>query len=461
MKHLLKSEGIAELKVALVVFSDGERCPMLVASDGIPLFDPTVWSLTKYRRRSASTLEQALRGAMLIHLFCWRQGIDLAERIRSGAFFDVGELDALASDASKPFARLRGALKMVPEAAVARRRRRSVARMHRRLPSTARVQVVTPATAMIRLHYAASYLKWLGERQRPRFPTGAMSTDEAFARMREYGARLLEVVGQIEERMPSATDSDRTSLEPEQRTRLLAVAHPDSLDNPWSDPFVRRRNWVIVRWLLATGMRRGELLGLRVRDFNRGQAYCEIKRRHDDKRDRRRRQPNAKTLERFAPLDEDLTELGEEYLEARNRIEAARKHGFLFVAQDGKALSESAITGLFALLREKHPDVGPVSAHVLRHQWNEDFSAYADAINLSAEEEVRERRLLMGWSRTSKMPGHYLKRRTKVKADEHSRDMQRRLMKHGSAIRQRMQDMERATKALQDDRAWLGEVIGA
>lgn len=461
MLRLPKAKGSFRLKVALVVFSDGERCPMLLDGDGVPLFDPTVWSITKYRQKSASTVEQALRGAMLIHLFCWRHGIDLAERVRDGAFFKVGELDALVSDASKPFALLRTAAKVVPRAEFVTLRSRSAARLLRRLPKTARVRTVDSETTRIRLHYATSYLKWLGERQKSRFSSGAIGTDEAFVRAHEYGVRLLDVVEQIEERVPSVSSKGRTSLEAGQRVRLLAVIDPGSLDNPWSDPFVRLRNWVIVRWLLGTGMRRGELLGLRVRDFNRGQAYCEIKRRHDDKRDQRRRQPNAKTLERLAPLDEVLTDLGEQYLEARNKIEAARKHGFLFVAEDGKPLSESAITGLFALLRDKHPDVGPVSAHVLRHQWNEDFSVYADSIGLGPDEEVRERCWLMGWSPTSRMPGHYLKRRTKAKADEHSKEMQRRLMKHGSEIHQRIENMEREARALHDDRAWLREMSGA
>lgn len=440
--RLLKHEGSFRLKVALVVFSDGERCPMLIKDDGIPLFDPTVWSITRYRQKSASTVEQALRGAMLIHLFCWRQGIDLAERVRAGTFFEVGELDALVSDASKPFALLRTTAKVLSRPEPSTLRNRSSTRFLRRLPTTAWVRTVASETTRIRLHYATSYIRWLGERQKSRNSSGAIGADEAFTKAHEYGVRLVDVVEQIEERAPSVNRKGRISLEFEQRVRLLAVIHPDSQENPWRDPFVRLRNWVIVCWLLGTGMRRGELLGLRVRDFNRGQAYCEIKRRHDDKRDQRRRQPNAKTLERLAPLDEVLTGLGEQYLAARNKIEAARKHGIFFVAEDGKPLSDSAITGMFALLRERHSDVGPVSAHVLRHQWNEDFSAYADTIGLGPDEEVRERCWLMGWSPMSKMPGHYLKRRTKAKADEHSKEMQRRLMKHGSEIHQRMEHME-------------------
>jgi integrase len=270
-----------------------------------------------------------------------------------------------------------------------------------------------------------------------------MTDDNDFVKAYQYGSRLVQVLDQIAERVPAGNTKGRTSLQAGQRVRLLAICHPQSTENPWVDPFVRLRNWAIVRWFLGTGMRRGEMLSLLVRDFNRGQAYCEIKRRHDNKHDKRRRQPKVKTLERLAPLDEELVQLGEQYLEARSKIDAARKHGFLFVAADGKPLSESAIVEMFATLREKYPDVGPVSAHVLRHQWNEDFSVYADTIGMSSSEEVQERCWLMGWSPTSRMPAHYLKRRTKAKADEHSKAMQRGLMAHGSEIQQRILEAER------------------
>ncbi len=395
-------------------------------------------------------MEQALRGAMFIHLFCWRYSIDLTERVKAGTFFDVGELDALVADAFRPFTRLRTA-KVVSKRKFSSLKSRSAARLLRRLPTTVRVSTLASETTRIRLHYATSYLKWLGERQKLRLQNGGAGTKEDILTAHEYGVRLIDVIEQIEERAPAISRKGRISLEFEQRVRLMAVLDPNSQENPWSDPFVRLRNWVIVCWLLGTGMRRGELLGLRVRDFNRGQAYCEIKRRHDDKHDMRRRQPNTKTLERLAPLDGVLTDLGEQYLGARKKIEAARKHGILFVAEDGKPLSDSAITGMFALLRERHPDLGPVSAHVLRHQWNEDFSAYADTVGMGPDEEVRERCWLMGWSPTSKMPGHYLKRRTKAKADEHSKEMQRRLMKHVSEMRQRMRLVKQEVDNINDD----------
>ncbi len=412
---------------------------MLLSETGIPIFDPTVWSVARYRSSSSATMEQALRGAMLVHLFCLRHQIDLNERFSAGTFFSSDELEALAVDASKQFAELH---KPLPPASPRRRTRRlnstTIQMPLRTLPPQTAVKTVSSPTTRVRLHYATRYLNWLGEREKSRKTFGATTSTDTYIKTHEYGLRLLEMIEQIEERSPSGSGNSRMSLEPAQVAKLLEVTDLDSPLNPWTDPFVRVRNSLIVRWLLGTGMRRGELLGMHVRDFDRGRAYCEIKRRHDDKRDKRRRQPNAKTLERFAPLDEPLVRLGEEYLKARRGIEAARKHGFLIVADDGAPLSVSSISAMFALLRQQFPELGPVTAHVLRHQWNEDFSAYADRIGMDAEEEVRERSWLMGWSVASAMPSWYLKRRTKKKADEHSKAMQRRLMSHADEIRRRI-----------------------
>src|SRR4051812_39937085 len=100
------STGHAEL-IHTASFADGERCPMLVdAATGVPLFDPTVWTLTKYRRQSAATMEQALRGAMLLHLFCARRGIELNIRVRDGTFFSPSELDDLGHQAGLRIKRL-------------------------------------------------------------------------------------------------------------------------------------------------------------------------------------------------------------------------------------------------------------------------------------------------------------------------------------------------------------------
>jgi integrase len=443
----------------IVVFPGGERYPMLVDRMDIPLFNPTIWSFTRFRSKSSNTMEQALRSVMLIYFFCFRRGIDLADRIWDGSFFSAVELDALFDEAVTRFADIasRPALADHLGPAPMARRNTNVARFLRAPKKAKKKKTVAPETTRIRIHYIKDYLQWISEDRRHRMPT---KTAEDLQRLELHRDTLASLLEGIEQRLPGAANDEgtRESLEPDQIALLLRVTDPDSGDNPWTSPFVRLRNWVIVRWLLATGARRGELLSLWVKDFNTREGWFEIVRRFYGKIDPRKRAPRIKTKERLAPLDEELTELGERYLAERRKIVAARKHPFLFVADDGAPMSESAITDLFATLRAKHPRLAPVTAHVLRHQWNEIFSTYCDKNGIPPEQELDERRFLMGWSRISKMPGYYLKRKNRRRANEHLLDMQRGLMRHGSEIKRRIDEMVAAESSLQGDMGYLREL---
>ena len=136
---------------------------------GLPLFEPTVWTLRKYRGRSAATIEQALRGAMLLHLFCRHRVIDLGNRMSTGDFLGLDEVEAFVIFARKPLSET-GALAPLTEATVRPIRLKATAvvslgtRHMRRLPRAEQSPSLDNRSVAIRLHYVASYLKWLGTR---------------------------------------------------------------------------------------------------------------------------------------------------------------------------------------------------------------------------------------------------------------------------------------------------------
>ena len=153
------STGSGELRVHTAVFADGERFPMLVdAQTGIPLFDPTIWSLSSYRAKSAATMEQALRGAMLLHLFCARRAIDLDARVRDGGFFSAEELDDLARQAGLPIKELQTSAVSGPRREAPAGRRRGQVSFLRVLPTAKRTKGVEPHTKGLRLAYLREYL---------------------------------------------------------------------------------------------------------------------------------------------------------------------------------------------------------------------------------------------------------------------------------------------------------------
>lgn len=391
------------LQIRMVVFHTGERLPMLVQADtGLPLFDPCVYAMTVLRpaSRSAATVEQALRGVQFLLSFTEAHGIDLASRLETGKLFELWELDALVRSAFLP---LRNKATSSKSEAAAQ---------------------VDPTTAAIRLHRAGAYLKWLGDRVAGQLADGA-------ERQHAYALRLTEILAQLAVRTPALRSSQsRMSLSSTERETLLRVTAPDSLDNPWADPFVRDRNRLIILWGLGLGLRRGELAGLRISNVDFVANKAVILRRADDPDDPRARQPNAKTLGRELLLGEALAQATHDHIRnQRSRIKGARKHDFLLVSESGKPLSLSAITKLFQTLRTRWPQVGAgMSMHVLRHCWNEDFSDIADARKLDAEQERRARNHAMGWSERSRSADTYLRRRARRLAGEVSTAIQRRVM---------------------------------
>ncbi|MFP4897099.1 tyrosine-type recombinase/integrase [Paraburkholderia sp. EG304] len=416
--------------IRTTVFEYGERMPILVdARSGLPLFDPCTFACTEIRPRtgSAATVEQALRGVQVLLAFVDDSQIDLAQRFATGRFLDLCELDELVTVVHLPLSiaatskRSRASMQNRPAVV-------NLDRVRKRAPKQAEEVTVAISTVAIRLYYAGCYLQWLGHR-------AAKQVCASLEQKNDYMERLAQFLDQLRARTPKArSQSSRMGLTAEQKAELVRLTDPACPDNPWAGNFVRDRNRLIVLWGLGTGLRRGELLGLRIRllDFRRNMAS--VMRRPDDKSDPRKYQPNAKTLERVIGIGEELAYLTHQHIvEYRTQVRGAQKHDFLFVAEiTGRPLSLAGFSKVFRSLREKHQAVGhALTAHVLRHTWNEDFSEIADKAGLSPEDELRARNHAMGWSDISKTADQYLRRRTHRLAAEASRRIQNAVIRSG------------------------------
>lgn len=402
--------------IKTTTFENGERMPMLVhAESGIPVFDACVYATSEVRPKSGSpaTIDQALRGVQFLLSFADAREIDLWERFASGQFLALHELDDLVRAAYKPMG---GAGKQwcpanaIPLPAL---KEATFDQVLKRAPSSKNTSQVSIGTASIRLYYARAYLQWLGHSLAGRVCT-------TLEQKTNYLESMRECLKWLRARTPMARgESARQGLSNDQKAHLVEVIDPAHGANPWTRDFIRDRNRLLVLWGLGTGLRRGELLGLRIRliDFRKNMAA--IMRRPDDKHDPRKYQPNTKTRERAIGISEELAYLTHQHIvKFRSKIKGAQKHDFLFVAEDtGRPLSLAGLSKVFRSLREKHPGVSEtISSHVLRHTWNEDFSDVADKAGLSEGDERRARVHAMGWSETSTSADHYLKRRTRRQA---------------------------------------------
>lgn len=404
-----------------VRFRNGERLSLLTVAYGLPVHEVTL-HLESFRKRgrAANTIHYVCCTLALLYQELDRSRIDLIDRLSEGRFLTAPELSRLASLAQTRKADVDDegtAKKSSNVISMARISPRAKAAEFQRVP----VDVATCAT---RLRYIAGFLAFATRYVASKLPS------ELRTRLEQQSHDALTAFrAEIPAVSRRATLDARVGLSLEEQDRLVSVVHPDSPSNPWSRDFVRKRNWLMVVVLLATGMRRGELLGLQIEDLNPREPKIRIIRRADAAEDSRTVQPNTKTNDReIELLPSVMKALWKHINEERRSILAARKIPQIFVSDEGEALSGSSIDKVFVQLRRVCPGL-PVAltSHVMRHTWNERFSEQAEALGLSDVEEQQARNQQQGWSESSKSAATYTRRHTVKRGKEISLKLQERL----------------------------------
>ena len=371
---------------------------MLVdAETGIPTWWPTIFTTTQLRNpgRSVSTMEAALGAIQILLSFVEERGVDLEERFLARQFLEPGEVDALCD--------------------LAQLRRRG----GRGGGKSPRPDVVSAGHHYNRLSFIAIYLKWfatevLGNRK---------GIDEAKA--------IDRMVGMVHAKRPRWHRKDHTEergLNDEAYARLMDIIEPDHPDNPFEDNCVAIRNRLIILLLVHTGMRLGELLGLRATDINWSAGTVSIERRHDDNHDPRKDQPRAKTMARAVVISRWLLEELDDYIRGvRRRTKRAGTHLYLFVVHkkgphEGMPLDKGGCEAVFDTLRNADPVLSHTHPHAFRHLWNYLFSNAMDAkpdnAKVSPEEQEKIRSHQMGWVEGSAMAKAYNHRFIREKAQQ-------------------------------------------
>lgn len=389
------------------------------------MFDPTIFALTEVRGKNLSsrTVDNVLRAVMAFQLCLDARGVDLDARLDAGALLSLGEIEDLARLCRLPLADLAA---LSPESAPAAPLRVvSLEKVRMKAPTDVQAEV-SPAVAASRLHYIKSYIAWLAADR-----LGRHGLDSAVeARLRDAAKRVSDAIdARLPRKSGRAVLDQREGLPDEDVAEILRVTDPHCPDNPWTDQHTRYRNALLIRWLLHLGLRIGEALGVRNDDIDVYRKEVMIHRRADSPDDPRREQPLAKTRGRVLPLPSELLAQTQAYiLNHRRVLPDAKKHAFLFVASGtGQPLSVVAAKKVFRELRERCPRLPKgLSAHVLRHTWNDRFSETMDARGVSPENEMQARAYLMGWSPTSDTAASYTRRYVRNKASEVSLALQDR-----------------------------------
>lgn len=333
-----------------IVLDSGERLPCLVdATTWIPARVALRWAM-RYRRYrvQSSTLAANLR--VLGKVYRWTQeiaGFDLDDRLTGGRTLQNREIESLARS-------FRGA----------------------------KAKELDTGAFDQHLAILEDFLKWsLDSENRG----GRRSLDLAqlaqernriglILRSLRAGARATDRIEPLEEAEIRAI---RNSIGPRRDTQGV-LTFPEIFS-----PHTRLRNWLMFELALELGIRRGELLKLRLDSLPRGaDDGIRILRRPDDPHDSRSREPAVKTAERVIPASGNLLAAIRAYLTYPRPLgRISGRSPYLFVARSGRPVSMDTADDVIAAIGG-HSGVSPLSWHRLRHTWAERMAeAFADQPN--------------------------------------------------------------------------------
>lgn len=393
-----------QLSVRLFKGESGERFSVLVDETGMPLYYPALFVTAELRgsSRSISTITNAQSALKVMYAWQDYYQIDLESMFKRSELLETHQIHSLRDFAQQPLRDMHSGRRKV-------------------VPIKGRQQMVSKENQHNRISVIANYAGFLARRLHP---DAATKAKEIAGMVAQIKASRPHIGGKAE------ADRSDVRLEEEVLNRLEVFLQPGHEANPAMSPGVQYRNALMFTILRLTGLRRGELLNLKIDDFNFAENTLGVVRRADSLGDPRGRQPLAKTRGRKFPLNPELMDRIREYISKyRNKVPGATKHGYLFVTHSpgrsqGWPLSNSGFGKFIASLSKITDEFEGLHAHALRHHWNYRFSRMADAQKMTPEREQKLRSYLMGWSETSNTASTYNRRHVKEAASEAMLELQ-------------------------------------
>ncbi|WP_418139637.1 tyrosine-type recombinase/integrase [Oceanimonas smirnovii] len=441
---------MAGYTIETLIFDNGERYPILIGEDGMPHFHITLWVTNKLRSsgKAQTTIENKIG-----HVKWFLEWPELVHRnlfseFKEGNFLSEEDIASIKSHLAKDLFYLKGVDRTKKNSRGKVLSIYDTPQLINVVPSVGRSHHYNRMTSVI--EYLVFIAK-LSVRENPseKFNQAIMKMEKEFkeARPRGKGKNVLDDV--------NSKDIPKELVE-----EFMAVAHYEHPKNPFKQESVRLRNHLMFHLLEKKGLRRGEMLSLKLTEMilHGDKKSIWVRRTHDDKNDTRKRQPVAKTRERLLRIDDNTAELLECYImEHRAKTPNADKHPYLFVTHrecstQGKQISTSTFDNtIIPAMRAVDKRFQLIHPHYLRHYWNEIFSEKVDSNNELAEKgvkgykyvdsgsEAKMRKHQMGHS--SELSGEvYNKRHITKKANELSLIEQEKLHKLAEEARNKKVD---------------------
>jgi transcriptional regulator GlxA family with amidase domain len=300
----------------------------------------------------------------------------------------------------------------------------SVANLAREFAMSTRTLSRHVQAANRRIMYICGYLTWLTAEM----VEGTLKLDDKdLARSEKYQASIRQAFHSTINGVKSA--APLRSLD-----AMASNAVRDVVANASLFPATHhgRRDRLITRILLETGLRAGELLKLRCEDVD---DRYEIKpghivgiirviRRPNDSEDERTIEPAVKTLPGPVLVSKHLAQQIKQYVvqDRRAAMDAGRRTRetpYLFVChsgkQVGKPISRRNLNRIVSKLRKVNEVPAWLSPHTLRHT---HFTELFEILSSQKVGEAEAQRIMQErghWSPNSQMPAHYTRRATEVR----------------------------------------------
>ncbi|WP_249605164.1 site-specific integrase [Chromobacterium sp. IRSSSOUMB001] len=394
---------------------NGERRSFLVDQHGMEDDYSSLFVISTIRNPglSVASQEAALNAVNVFRGFCCLHQIDLVERFIGGKYLTFVECESLSNFARQSFGVEAKRLQKVVELGKVRRGYSYSA------PS------VAGPTHFKRLTHIADFAEWMAKYLLTHV------SQERMGSIAEMRAQILRHRGLATQRKDDVGGVEFTRRHNQVLNELIA---PGAERNPFR-PDLQLRNLLLVELLRQTGMRRGEVLSLQVRDVDHVKRQVTIRRRHDEKDDPRIDQPVAKTEGRTIPISIYLTELLVWYVSQRRTVPGATKHRYLFVTHksgptQGQPMTKAALKEVFDTLADADERIAQVRSHLLRHFFSSELAKLQHeqgSDGNSKELHRRVRNYLAGRKQYSEVDAVYTKLETKRQAREATLELQDRM----------------------------------
>ena len=435
-------------QIVFHVLVDGERSPFLLDDRGCPLFYPTLFATSQLRNAGAAVNTIKNKLADIVVLLRWQeeQGRDLLADFSHGQFLTVADVVSLRDFTQRDMRGGAGAGTQVSDS-----RRRGMLLLEGRVAHTAPRVAVGGKQHYNRLSTIADYLAFVAAAltQHKNSTQDAIQIERMVKMIRRHRPRGLSrhISDDPHAKSPPSELVDRFMA-------VVAVTHPQ---NPFRDPGVRLRNAVLFGLLRHTGMRRGELLSLRLDQFELGhEPIVWVRRNQDDAADSRRHQPAAKTKERPLPLPLDLAAQIQDYvLNYRAKVPPARRHPYLLISHKrgatyGQPISQTALgSQIMAKMRSTDSEFAAIHPHSFRHHFNYELSLRVDEHNARARNRgmgsnltlitgprEQDMRAFLNGHRSKASAAAYNQRHIREAADQAIRELQSGLIATSTSRRQ-------------------------